>query len=104
MLILAAFCSGSGPGAPLSDWTSKETLANSAAAPLPKSPESAWQGSGTILLVDDEETVRAVSGKLLGALGLGVLYAEDGLEAALPLEREAMAEIKAALGLGRGDL
>jgi PAS domain S-box-containing protein len=48
--------------------------------PLPARPE--WRGSGTVLLVDDEEAVRDVGSRLLGRLGLGVVTADDGLKAA----------------------
>jgi len=41
----------------------------------------AWRGKGTVLLVADEETIRAVSGKMLRRLGLHVLIAEDGRRA-----------------------
>ncbi len=40
-----------------------------------------WHGSGTVLLVDDEESVRAISSKLLQRLGLEVMTAEDGWQA-----------------------
>jgi PAS domain S-box-containing protein len=41
----------------------------------------AWTGSGTILLVDDEETVRTVGSEMLKELGFQVLTAEDGGQA-----------------------
>ena len=47
-----------------------------------------WQGCGTILLVDDEEMVRKMGGRLLERLGFQVLLAEDG--------REALARYQAA--------
>jgi PAS domain S-box-containing protein len=40
-----------------------------------------WQGSGTVLLVDDEETVRDIGGEMLRELGLGVITATDGRDA-----------------------
>lgn len=40
-----------------------------------------WQGEGTILVVDDEEAVRAVSELMLPTLGFGVLVTADGYEA-----------------------
>ena len=40
-----------------------------------------WRGSGTILLVDDEETVRAVSERMLRKMGFDVLPATNGSEA-----------------------
>ncbi len=38
----------------------------------------AWRGTGTILVVDDEETVRGVARKIVEAAGLRVLEAADG--------------------------
>jgi CheY-like chemotaxis protein len=40
-----------------------------------------WHGSGTILLVDDEEMVRSVSKRMLEHIGFRVLLASDGVEA-----------------------
>jgi PAS domain S-box-containing protein len=40
-----------------------------------------WHGSGTVLLVDDEESIRAMSSQQLRRLGLQVLTAEDGRQA-----------------------
>ena len=40
-----------------------------------------WHGSGTILLVDDEETVRALSQQMLERLGFECLTAANGVEA-----------------------
>ncbi len=37
-----------------------------------------WQGKGTVLLVDDDETVRAVGRQMLERLGFKVLTANDG--------------------------
>ncbi|MEW6427577.1 MAG: transporter substrate-binding domain-containing protein [Thermodesulfobacteriota bacterium] len=39
-----------------------------------------WRGSGTALLVDDEETVRAIGREMLKELGFSVLTAADGRE------------------------
>ena len=44
-------------------------------------PSATWQGSGKVLLVDDEETVRATGGKMLRELGFEVVTACDGREA-----------------------
>jgi len=41
----------------------------------------AWSGSGTILVVDDDVSVRSVVGMMLQQTGLTVLSAEDGCEA-----------------------
>jgi PAS domain S-box-containing protein len=43
--------------------------------------ETAWQGSGTVLLVDDEEVVRTSCSEMLKALGFTPLTANDGVEA-----------------------
>jgi two-component system cell cycle sensor histidine kinase/response regulator CckA len=40
-----------------------------------------WRGAGTILLADDEETVRAIGGRMIRRLGFEVVVAEDGQEA-----------------------
>jgi CheY-like chemotaxis protein len=40
-----------------------------------------WSGCGTILLVDDEESIRSLGSEMLEVLGFGVLTADDGLEA-----------------------
>ena len=40
-----------------------------------------WQGSGTVLLVDDEETVRSIGREMLQELGFTAITAGDGREA-----------------------
>jgi PAS domain S-box-containing protein len=54
-----------------------------AVAPLPGTgaPAADWQGVGTVLLVDDEETIRALGERMLSRLGFRVLTAADGPEA-----------------------
>ena len=47
----------------------------------PMLPDTAWRGYGTVLVVDDEETVRAVSAQMLRALGFSTEQASDGREA-----------------------
>ena len=44
------------------------------------SPAPSWKGSGTVLLVDDEETIRALGKQMLERLGFSVLLAADGRE------------------------
>ncbi|MBI2354127.1 MAG: response regulator [Deltaproteobacteria bacterium] len=44
-------------------------------------PESNWRGNGTLLLVDDEETIRALGCEMLEMLGFNVLTAGNGREA-----------------------
>ncbi len=41
----------------------------------------AWKGSGTILLVDNEEVVRSISGTMLERVGFKVLTAVNGIDA-----------------------
>jgi len=45
------------------------------------SDDDAWRGSGTVLLVDDEETVRAIGKEMLQELGFTTITAQDGGEA-----------------------
>ncbi len=40
-----------------------------------------WKGKGTVLLVDDEETVRGIGSEMLKVLGFNVITAEDGRDA-----------------------
>lgn len=40
-----------------------------------------WKGNGTVLLVDDEETVRGIGTEMLKELGFNVVTANDGREA-----------------------
>jgi CheY-like chemotaxis protein len=40
-----------------------------------------WLGSGTVLLVDDEETIRGIGAEMLKELGFEAVTASDGLEA-----------------------
>jgi CheY-like chemotaxis protein len=41
-----------------------------------------WKGSGTVLLVDDEEIVRGIGAEMLSELGFTAITANDGREAA----------------------
>jgi CheY-like chemotaxis protein len=43
--------------------------------------ESNWKGSGTVLLVDDEETVRSIGADMLEEFGFTTITANDGREA-----------------------
>ena len=65
------------------------------AVPEPIDTE-AWRGSGTVLVVDDEESVRAIAGALLRSLGFEVITASDGREA-LARYREGTGTICAVL-------
>ncbi|MBS3821711.1 MAG: response regulator, partial [Phycisphaerae bacterium] len=49
--------------------------------PAQNDADDAWQGKGTILLADDEETIRAVGKRMLEHLGFDVLTATDGRQA-----------------------
>ncbi len=51
-----------------------------------------WKGTGTVLLVDDEDSVRSVGKRMLIRAGFGVLLARDGQEA-LDLFRKRAGEI-----------
>ena len=48
-----------------------------------------WRGIGTVLLVDDEESVRRVGQRLIERLGFTVLLASDGQEALKVMEEKA---------------
>jgi len=41
----------------------------------------AWRGTGTVLLVDDEEAVRSIGSEMLKELGFSVITANDGRQA-----------------------
>jgi CheY-like chemotaxis protein len=45
--------------------------------------DDGWKGSGTVLLVDDEATVRCIGSEMLKELGFNVITANDGQEAIL---------------------
>ena len=51
-----------------------------------------WQGSGTILLADDEEPVRIITKRMLELYGFSVVVAEDGKKA-LELYQKHSADI-----------
>jgi PAS domain S-box-containing protein len=55
-----------------------------------------WHGSGTILIVDDEDSICAVGRKMLERLGFAVLTAGDGIEALAVFEKHS-AEINCVL-------
>ena len=58
--------------------------------------ENDWHGTGTILVVDDEEMIRTVAARMLERAGLSVLTASDGIEA-IELLRERRREIDCVL-------
>jgi two-component system cell cycle sensor histidine kinase/response regulator CckA len=55
-----------------------------------------WQGSGTVLLVDDEEMVRSVAKRMLEHLGFSVLLAVNGAEA-LEIFRDRLGTISCVI-------
>jgi two-component system, cell cycle sensor histidine kinase and response regulator CckA len=61
--------------------------AAAAEKPVPRKPAADHTGQGTILLVEDEDPVRAVNSRALSARGYTVLEAASGLEA-LAIVRE----------------
>ena len=65
--------------------TFRVVLPAAAEAPAGLSPERAgalsWRGTGTVLLVDDEESVRSIAQRMLARLGYQVLTATDGAQA-----------------------
>lgn len=52
--------------------------AHSAAAAPPAG--DAWKGTGTVLVVDDEESIRTLAQRMLETMGFEVLTAKDGVE------------------------
>jgi PAS domain S-box-containing protein len=44
----------------------------------PEAAQTRWRGSGKVLLVDDEETVRTIGKRMLETMGFDVLLASDG--------------------------
>ena len=67
-----------------------------AAIPLEASLLANWRGTGTVLLVEDEESLIALGARMLEHLGLTVLTAADGLQA-VDLYRERGKEIDLVL-------
>jgi PAS domain S-box-containing protein len=59
-------------------------------------PDPAWRGWGTILVVDDEPLVRSVTKRILERAGFTVLLAVDGIDA-LEVFRAHPSEIRAVL-------
>ena len=65
--------------------------------PVVRAPaEPVWRGSGTILVVDDEELIRTVAQMMLQSFGFEVLVAKGGQEA-LELFREKAGEVTLVL-------
>ncbi|NQT50528.1 PAS domain-containing protein, partial [bacterium] len=62
----------------------------------PADADKPWRGSGTVLLVDDEETIRIVGSRMLEHLGFQTLTADNGVEA-LDLYRQRADDIACVL-------
>ncbi|NTW98695.1 MAG: PAS domain S-box protein, partial [Geobacteraceae bacterium] len=56
-------------------------------------PPSPWQGSGTILLVEDEESIRCIAQEMLEELGFKVIKASNGKDA-IELYRQYSSDIR----------
>ena len=69
---------------------------NKQVAPRLKRPDPVAMGSETVLLVDDEDTIREVGGELLESMGYRVLLAGDG-EQALDIYRDNKEDIDVVL-------
>lgn len=65
-------------------------------AAAPAECPAAWQGHGTVLIVDDEPDIREVAGKILQNMGFSVLTAGDGQEGVRVFQEHAE-EIRAVL-------
>ena len=72
------------------------TKVEDATRPPEPSLQADWRGQGTILLVDDEESLIALGTRMLEHLGFTVLTASDGLQA-VELYRERGKEIDLVL-------
>jgi len=55
----------------------------------PAEPTPSWSGSGKILLVDDNASIRIVGSRMLQALGFEAITAEDGVQALELLEQSS---------------
>jgi CheY-like chemotaxis protein len=62
----------------------------------PGNPAEEWHGSGTILLVEDDEQFTRIAGAMIEKLGFSVITAANGIEA-LELYRKQAAEITMVL-------
>jgi two-component system, cell cycle sensor histidine kinase and response regulator CckA len=62
---------------------------SAAAGPADTPHATAWRGSGTALVVDDEESVRGLAAHMLEMMGFTVLTASDGREGLEVYRREA---------------
>jgi len=67
-----------------------------ATQPPPADSASSWRGAGLALVIDDEETVRAVAARLLESLGFTPLAAVDGCDG-VRIFREHAAALRVVL-------
>ena len=74
------------------------------AAPDAPAGTPAWRGSGTVLVVDDEETVRAITRRMLERIGFEVLQASNGHEALEIFHRESARIVGVLLDLTMPEL
>jgi CheY-like chemotaxis protein len=65
-------------------------------AATPAIVDEGWRGTGTVLVVDDEESVRTMAKRALEHQGFDVLLAADGRQA-LEVFRERLQEVRAVL-------
>lgn len=63
-------------------------VAAPAAQPVALRGEGQWQGSGTVLLADDDKTVLSVGQRMLERMGFEVQTAADGRDAVAAFERD----------------
>jgi PAS domain S-box-containing protein len=73
-----------------------ETAADVERLQTERKKEDKWQGQGTVLIVDDDETVRNVATRMLERMGMDTLTAVDGKDA-IELFKERMDEIVCVL-------
>jgi len=85
-----------GRGTEVTVWLPALEPVHGSPPPVRTSSQALTKGEGTVLLVDDEETVRAVTAQLLQRLGYQVIRAQHGGEA-LEIYRERAAEIDLVL-------
>ncbi len=68
------------------------TRSTGPASPTAAAASRLWQGSGTVLVIDDDGAVRIIASRILERMGFTVLTAENGA-VGLDLFRERVAEI-----------
>ncbi len=85
---------------PGSGTTMKVLFPSTDLAPQSEVPEAnsaqTWNASGTILVVDDEASIRVLASRILGKAGFDILFACDG-EEAVRVYQEQGSEIRAVL-------